>query len=67
MNAAQRCPTCRKPLSSGAGDPRWRPFCSERCRLIDLGNWMNGSHRIAADDAYCPPEQDPDPDPLTRH
>jgi endogenous inhibitor of DNA gyrase (YacG/DUF329 family) len=26
---------------------RWRPFCSERCRLIDLGEWLNESHRIS--------------------
>ena len=25
---------------------KWKPFCSERCRLIDLGEWANESHRI---------------------
>jgi endogenous inhibitor of DNA gyrase (YacG/DUF329 family) len=29
------------------------PFCSQRCRLIDLGRWLGGSYRIAAD-----PEED---------
>jgi endogenous inhibitor of DNA gyrase (YacG/DUF329 family) len=32
---------------------KWRPFCSERCRLIDLGEWLDETHRIsepAADD-----------------
>ena len=37
------CACCReRPI-----DPRWRPFCSERCRLIDLGRWLNGDYRIA--------------------
>lgn len=31
------CPICRKPVDS-AIDPDF-PFCSERCRLLDLGNW----------------------------
>ncbi|MCU7857439.1 MAG: DNA gyrase inhibitor YacG, partial [Candidatus Thiodiazotropha sp. (ex Lucinoma borealis)] len=26
---------------------KWRPFCSERCRLIDLGDWLDESHRIS--------------------
>jgi uncharacterized protein len=26
---------------------RWRPFCSERCRLVDLGAWATESYRIA--------------------
>jgi endogenous inhibitor of DNA gyrase (YacG/DUF329 family) len=25
---------------------RWRPFCSERCKLIDLGEWFNEDHAI---------------------
>lgn len=29
---------------------RWAPFCSERCRLADLGAWLKESHRIAGDD-----------------
>ncbi len=42
------CPTCRKSL-------RWkdckehRPFCSERCQLIDLGEWANENHAIAGE------------------
>lgn len=33
------CPTCKKPVELSAGYP-WRPFCSERCRLVDLGEWL---------------------------
>jgi len=29
-------------------DPRWRPFCSERCRTQDLAKWADGSYRVAA-------------------
>ncbi len=30
-------------------DPKWRPFCSERCKLADLGRWLSGDYRIAGD------------------
>jgi endogenous inhibitor of DNA gyrase (YacG/DUF329 family) len=39
------CPTCNKPVPWSAAS-RWRPFCSERCRLIDLGDWLDEKHRI---------------------
>ena len=41
-----KCPTCGKPVPWDP-DSRWRPFCSERCRLIDLGEWMEEGHRIS--------------------
>jgi len=40
-----KCPTCEKPVEWSKNSP-WRPFCSERCRLIDLGAWADESHRI---------------------
>jgi len=42
-----RCPTCGREVvgSTGALPPQF-PFCSERCRLIDLGKWFDGEHRI---------------------
>jgi endogenous inhibitor of DNA gyrase (YacG/DUF329 family) len=39
------CPVCRKPVA--LGDPE-APFCSERCRLIDLGRWADGSYVISS-------------------
>jgi endogenous inhibitor of DNA gyrase (YacG/DUF329 family) len=30
-------------------DPAFRPFCSDRCRLIDLARWADGEYRVAAD------------------
>ena len=41
------CPTCRKK-GLGSDNP-FMPFCSERCRLIDLGNWASGQYRIAGE------------------
>jgi endogenous inhibitor of DNA gyrase (YacG/DUF329 family) len=46
---AVRCPICRKTVP-WHGNP-WRPFCSERCKLVDLGNWASESYRIAGETA----------------
>ena len=40
-----RCPACGGP-SRYAGDNPHRPFCSERCRNLDLGAWASGSYRV---------------------
>ena len=43
-----RCPTCDKPVSKAASErPECFPFCSERCKLIDLGKWFNEEYRIS--------------------
>jgi endogenous inhibitor of DNA gyrase (YacG/DUF329 family) len=44
------CPTCNKPVEWSAAS-KWRPFCSERCRLIDLGAWISEQRSIPGDDA----------------
>ena len=49
------CPTCKKPVAWSKENP-WRPFCSERCRLIDLGDWIEERHRIP--DSATPPDQE---------
>lgn len=51
-----KCPGCGKPLDwNSAG--RWRPFCSERCKLIDLGAWISEQHAIPGEPAAdAPPE-----------
>jgi uncharacterized protein len=41
-----RCPICKTPTDSEKNADF--PFCSERCRLIDLGNWATEKYRIAA-------------------
>lgn len=40
------CPGCGKGVPWQA-DQQWKPFCSERCKLIDLGEWATEGHRIA--------------------
>lgn len=39
-----RCPICKKEVAPGSAD---LPFCSERCRLIDLGNWASEKYVIS--------------------
>jgi uncharacterized protein len=43
---APRCPICKK--AARREEMRAFPFCSERCRAIDLGNWLGESYRIPA-------------------
>ena len=40
-----RCPICKKPAKADDAD---FPFCSERCRLIDLGKWASGAYVISS-------------------
>lgn len=40
-----RCPTCDMLAEPGVSD-KYLPFCSERCRLIDLGRWLNEEHKL---------------------
>jgi len=49
MTKTVRCPTCEK-LVKWTPDNPWRPFCSERCKLIDLGEWASESHRISGEE-----------------
>lgn len=39
------CPQCGKPAVYGE-DNRFRPFCSERCKMIDLGHWAAEDYRV---------------------
>ena len=38
------CPTCKKKTPWQGND--YRPFCSDRCKQIDLGSWAEGTYRI---------------------
>ena len=51
MAARVRCPTCKREIAWSDEFP-YRPFCSDRCRLIDLGAWLSKKHAI--------PDQEPD-------
>jgi uncharacterized protein len=39
------CPTCKAP-ETWRSDNSFKPFCSERCKLIDLGEWAQENYRI---------------------
>lgn len=53
------CPRCGTPVPWGPQSP-FRPFCSERCKKIDLGAWANDEYRIpgaAPADDFSSPDQ----------
>ena len=54
-----KSPTCKGPVPA---EPEARtrdfPFCSERCRLVDLGRWLSGEYRVAGATAVSEPAQD---------
>jgi endogenous inhibitor of DNA gyrase (YacG/DUF329 family) len=54
-----KCPSCGKSVL-WTSEERWRPFCSERCRLIDLGAWADGSHAIPGNPAGVSPDAEHD-------
>lgn len=58
MTREVKCPTCGKQVAWSTQNP-WRPFCSERCRLIDLGAWADDRYAIPGPDAM-PNENPPD-------
>jgi uncharacterized protein len=50
-----KCPICGKPVAPT--DPEM-PFCSERCRLIDLGNWASEKYVISTPLQSTPSDED---------
>lgn len=44
------CPTCGQPVE-WRPESKYRPFCSERCKLIDLGEWATEKYRVPSDDS----------------
>ncbi|HET7206131.1 MAG TPA: DNA gyrase inhibitor YacG [Terriglobales bacterium] len=56
-----RCPTCKKIV--GSSDAEF-PFCSSRCRLIDLGKWASGQYVISSplSDTSDASSEEPEPD-----
>jgi endogenous inhibitor of DNA gyrase (YacG/DUF329 family) len=52
------CVYCRRQPT----DPVWRPFCSERCRLADLGRWLSEGYRVPDDVPPARPDVIPDGD-----
>ena len=63
-----RCPICKKPVplprEAAKATPAFFPFCSDRCKLIDLGRWLDGKYQVPVVDredkhgSAAPPEED---------
>lgn len=54
------CPTCGHNAEFSPAN-RWRPFCSERCKMIDLGQWASENYRIPDAGPIDPDESDDNP------
>jgi uncharacterized protein len=50
------CVMCR----TRSVDPRWRPFCSERCKLLDLARWADGSYGVPGENPVDDNDNDSD-------
>jgi endogenous inhibitor of DNA gyrase (YacG/DUF329 family) len=59
MVTVVKCPTCKRPVE-WSQESVYRPFCSDRCRLIDLGAWFGEQHRIPDESATAADELPPD-------
>ena len=63
MAARGKCPQCQREVATLPASS-FRPFCSERCRLLDLGAWLSERHAIAGEDVKlegadaAPPAED---------
>lgn len=63
-----KCPTCHREIDWSRSP--FRPFCSERCKLIDLGAWLTEKHSIPGEPApegTVPENQGPLEEPSHRH
>jgi endogenous inhibitor of DNA gyrase (YacG/DUF329 family) len=65
-----KCPTCGHVIKWE--DNPFRPFCSERCKLIDLGAWVNEEYSVPGEAAAIPDQADnlterPEPDETPNH
>lgn len=53
-----KCPTCHRGVEWLESNPH-RPFCNERCKLIDLGAWFSEEQRIAGESALSANDEEP--------
>lgn len=58
-----KCPICSKPVEWK--DNPFRPFCSERCKLLDLGRWVSEEYSVPG--KPLPTEHDEAPAPTNPH
>jgi endogenous inhibitor of DNA gyrase (YacG/DUF329 family) len=62
-----RCPNCDKPVPARKDNPTF-PFCSTRCRQVDLGRWLGEEYRVPTQTTE--PDEDgnpPEPSPQDPH
>jgi endogenous inhibitor of DNA gyrase (YacG/DUF329 family) len=56
----RRCPICKKVIKASAEkqseEAKFLPFCSQRCKLIDLGDWLDGKYKIVSKLPDAPPD-----------
>ena len=52
-----KCPICKKEVQF---DDPFMPFCGDRCRLIDLGNWASEKYVISSPAEFTPEKEDED-------
>lgn len=45
-----RCPICDAPMPGNWADYPEYPFCTKRCKLVDLGRWLGEGYKVPADD-----------------
>ena len=57
LDSSYACPTCRKPVREGGEN---FPFCSKRCRWVDLGRWLDERYRVSRSLGGGPSEASPD-------
>jgi endogenous inhibitor of DNA gyrase (YacG/DUF329 family) len=55
-----KCPNCGKPAEWK--DNPSRPFCSDRCRLVDLGRWVEGEYRVPGERIHSDQSEIPSAD-----
>lgn len=59
-----KCPVCKKiitpPVGKGPEKSKFYPFCSERCKLVDLGAWLDAKYKIIS---KAPKQQNSDESP----
>lgn len=51
------CPNCGKK-NTWHSENKFRPFCSDRCKLIDLGDWADEKHRVAGEHVDLPDDEE---------
>lgn len=62
MPAVVDCPTCGRRVEWTPAS-RWRPFCSERCKLVDLGAWATEQYTVPGEAPQDDASSDPDAAP----